>query len=480
MDYPFTSKALIKIEKFKKSVNNYLAEVNMDNIIDILKIVPDFNEFMSISELYESSRMLAEKYHDIVEVIDVRESRISNFPVQALIIRGGDKNRVLAFGFPHPNEPIGSLVLEFLSHKLVTDREFLKKLNATWIIVKVADVFGAKLNEGWFKGTFNIRKYALNYYRPPGYKQIEWSFPVEYKSFKWNKPTPETQALMKLIDEWKPTHIYSLHNAGFTGTYYYVSKIPSENVLNLFKEIPRKYNVPIHKGEPEVPYMKKIGDAVFKMPGIAESYDWLENYLGKDPSSLMEHGGSSYDYAKRVNPDIFELVCEVPYIYDYRLDLDITIGIPRRELMRMAFRKNKERLEQLEKDTEKISKHVSDDNPFYEALAYFNKTAKHHMEAEEKWIETAPELSESATVAQAFDIYLDTYLSYIFRYGLLYRSIQYETIKGFITKELEEVKENALKKLEENIDELNNLSNYYVIPIKNLVSIQLAAVLATL
>jgi hypothetical protein len=71
MDYPFTSKALIKIEKFKKSVNNYLAEVNMDNIIDILKIVPDFNEFMSISELYESSRMLAEKYQDIVEVIDV-------------------------------------------------------------------------------------------------------------------------------------------------------------------------------------------------------------------------------------------------------------------------------------------------------------------------------------------------------------------------------------------------------------------------
>jgi hypothetical protein len=52
------------------------------------------------------------------------ESRISNFPVQALIIRGGDKNRVLAFGFPHPNEPIGSLVLEFLSHKLVTDREY--------------------------------------------------------------------------------------------------------------------------------------------------------------------------------------------------------------------------------------------------------------------------------------------------------------------------------------------------------------------
>jgi len=452
----------------------------MNYINDILKEIPDFNEFMSISELYESSNVLAKRHHDVVEIIDVGESRISNIPVQALIIRGGDENRILAFGFPHPNEPIGSLVLEFLSQKLTADKELLKKFNATWIMIKVADVFGVKLNEGWFKGAFNIRKYALNYYRPPGYKQVEWSFPIEYKSFKWDKPTPETRALMKLINEWKPTHIYSLHNAGFAGTYYYVSKIPNENVLGLLKEMPRRYSVPIHKGAPETPYMRKISDAVFKMPGIAETYDWLETYLGKDPSNLIEHGGSSYDYAKRVNPEVFELVCEVPYIYDYRLDLEITIGIPARELVRIALRRKRERLSQLEKATEKISKYVSDDNPFYEALTYFNRTEKHHIEAEEKWMETAPELSKNATVAQAFDTYLDTYLSYIFRYGLLYRSIQYEMTRGFMVKELEEVKDFALNKLEENIDELSNLSNYYIIPIKNLVSIQLAAMLATL
>jgi hypothetical protein len=39
--------------------------------------------------------------------------------------------------------------------------------------VKIADVFGAKLNEGWFKGGFDLLKYALNYYRSPGYKQVE-------------------------------------------------------------------------------------------------------------------------------------------------------------------------------------------------------------------------------------------------------------------------------------------------------------------
>ena len=449
-------------------------------IEDILRRVPEFNEFMSVSELYESSRALAGEFKDVVELVDYGDSRVSGFPVEALIIRGGEGRRVLAFGFPHPNEPVGSLTLEFLSRVLASDRGLLKSLDATWIIVKVADVFGAKLNEGWFKGAFNICKYALNYYRPPAYMQVEWSFPIEYKSFKWSKPTIETKALMRIIDEWKPTHIYSLHNSFFAGTYYYISKALSEDVLKLFRDVPRRYNVPIHMGEAEAPYVEKICDAVFRMPGLREMYDWLEKYLGRDPSNLIEHGGSSYDYAKRVNPDAFELVCEVPYIYDYRLNIDIPIGVPRRDILRISHRKNKMLFEDFEKDFERISKYMSADNPFYEALSYTKRVMKPHLEAEERWIETAPELSESATVAQAFDAYLNSYISYIFRYGLMYRAIRYEMIKGVSSRDLEETQYLSLKKLEDGANELNRLSNYYTIPIKHLVSIQLAAILLSL
>lgn len=84
---------------------------------------------------------------------------------------------------------------------------------------------------------------------------------------------------MKLIDWWKPTHIYSLHNAGFTGTYYYVTKKPEAEVLEILKTIPKELKVPIHRGEPEAPYMEKIDEAVFKMPSLSEAYDWLEKYL---------------------------------------------------------------------------------------------------------------------------------------------------------------------------------------------------------
>jgi hypothetical protein len=452
----------------------------MSFIEDVLRVVPEFDSFMSVSELYESSRALVSEFKDVVELVDYGDSRVSGFPVEALIIRGGEGRRVLAFAFPHPNEPVGSLTLEFLSRRLASDRELLKSLDATWIIVKVADVFGAKLNEGWFKGAFSIQRYALNYYRPPAYMQVEWSFPIEYKSFKWGKPVIETKALMKIIDEWKPTHIYSLHNSFFTGTYYYISRVLSEDVLRSFRDVPRRYNVPIHMGEAETPYMEKICDAVFRMPGLGEMYDWLEKYLGRDPSSLIEHGGSSYDYARRVNPEVFELVCEVPYIYDYRLSIDIPIGVPRRELLRISHKKDKMLFEDLEKDLDRISKYMSVDNPFYEALSYTRRAMKPHLEAEEKWIETAPELSESATVAQAFDTYLNSYIGYIFRYGLIYRAIKYEMAKGVSSKDLEEVQKSSLKKLENGVSELNSLSNYYTIPIRHLVSIQLAAILLSL
>ncbi|HWQ16461.1 MAG TPA: hypothetical protein VNL13_01325, partial [Sulfolobales archaeon] len=93
---------------------------------NVLEAVPHYSDFMGIAELYESSRMLYSSNRDIAELIDIGVSR-AGLPVQALIIHGGEK-RVLAFGFPHPNEPIGSLTLDFLSWYLVKNRDLLKKL----------------------------------------------------------------------------------------------------------------------------------------------------------------------------------------------------------------------------------------------------------------------------------------------------------------------------------------------------------------
>lgn len=49
---------------------------------------------------------------------------------------------------------------------------------------------------------------------------MEWTFPVDYKELHFHDPLPETQALMNIIDEIKPEFMYSLHNAGFGGSFF--------------------------------------------------------------------------------------------------------------------------------------------------------------------------------------------------------------------------------------------------------------------
>jgi hypothetical protein len=80
----------------------------------------------------------------------------------------------------------------------------------------------------------------------------------------------------------------------------------------------KKENLPLHLGEPETPYMKKLADVIFKMPTSAETYEFLKKHTKKDPSEIINYGTSSDDYARRV-ANSFTLVCEMPYYYDPKI-----------------------------------------------------------------------------------------------------------------------------------------------------------------
>ena len=91
-------------------------------------------------------------------------------------------------------------------------------------MIPVADPDGLVLNEGWFKGAFSPLRYALDFYRPPHREQVEWSFPVDYKTLHFTTPAPETATVMRVMERVRPRVFYSLHNAGFCGVYFYVSR----------------------------------------------------------------------------------------------------------------------------------------------------------------------------------------------------------------------------------------------------------------
>jgi hypothetical protein len=80
------------------------------------------------------------------------------------------------------------------------------------------------LNEGWLKGPFTREHYARNFYRSAGDEQVEWSFPLDYKTAYFDAVLPETAALMRLIDHVRPALMCSLHNTEQGGVYYYLSR----------------------------------------------------------------------------------------------------------------------------------------------------------------------------------------------------------------------------------------------------------------
>ena len=451
-----------------------------DVLKEVLDKVPYYNSFKTFRELEDSTDLLVREYKDVVRVESIGRSRCGE-EIRALII-GNGRLKALWFGAPHPNEPVGTLVLDYLSEKLASDDEFRRFFDYTWIIVKVADIDGLKMNEGWFKGPFTITHYSMNYYRPAGNVQIEWSFPIRYKRYSFENPVPETRALMNIIERYRPDMIYSLHNAGFGGVYYYISE-EAPLLYPIFQFYPKSLGLPLSLGEPEVPWAVELSQAVYKMVSLKDYYDFLERQ-GMDPLQVIRHGGSSFDYAQQYNQDVVELVTEVPYYYDPRIEdvKDAEENISRREAILEALEwqsKIYDFIREVWRDVKKIFSNrdvCSESGRLIESIDYFVETVPKSIEAEKRWANTDPSLSRRAKISEVFDNRYVTRFYTALSLGMLRRllNIEAEKISGLkpYLEKVEDVHQKILSYLESNRD-------YKVIEIRRLVQTQLAAGLYT-
>ena len=451
-----------------------------DPIQRALEEVPSYPSFMTYRELEESTDRLAEEFRGLVRVLEAGRSRCGE-RVRAIVIGGGSKVALL-FGAPHPNEPIGTLTLDYLSWRLASDEELRGLLDYTWVIVKVADVDGLKMNEGWLKKPFSVETYARNYYRPAGNVQVEWSFPVRYGRYSFESPTPETRCLMRLIDEYRPHFIYSLHNAGFGGVYYYLS-VRAPLLYPILQLYPRSLGIPLSLGEPEVPWVKQLSRAIYLMPSVRDYYDFLEAQ-GMDPVEVIKHGGSSYDYAREVNPSVVELVTEVPYLYDPKIeDLSETDVVRRKavldavswregiyELVRKVWAKAR--------DLVPVGERCSEVGLLRESVEYFLETAPKSIEATRRWATRDPSLERRATVSEVFDNYYVTKFYTLLTLGMALRLLRraYEQSPNPALGALAEEVEGRFLEV---VEELERDRRYRVIEVRDLVRVQLAAGLYT-
>ena len=144
----------------------------------ILSRVPNYDRYLSASELNEKSKQLAEEHPDKVSLLRLGKTKGGNEIIGLRIGKG--KHNALVYGFPNPEEPLGGLVLDYFSRALATEEE-LEQLNYTWYLINCIDPDGAQLAECYLKGPYTPYNWALNYYRTPVRATGEDNFPYRYE-----------------------------------------------------------------------------------------------------------------------------------------------------------------------------------------------------------------------------------------------------------------------------------------------------------
>ena len=369
----------------------------MLDLTGILAGVPEHQEFLGLGALGERARALVAEFPGQARLETVGRSAEGR-PIELLSV-GHGRRPVLLVGVPHPNEPIGTLTIDFLARALCERPELRDALDVTLYAIPVADPDGFALNEGWFGGTFSPLRYALEFYRPPHREQVEWSFPVDYKTLRFGTPSPETATVMRVMERVRPELFYSLHNAGFCGVYFYMTRARPRLIAALH-ELVAVHGLPLHRGEPEAPYLRTLTPAVYELFGIQDTYDYLERSLGEDPAPLIEAGTSSDDWLKRVC-DAFSLVCELPYYTARALDDVSPAGCTRRDAVLRGVARASEVHDRAAAFFERLGARVPEHRLTRSVREYLKKSPK-RLAARRADAE-APEYAREATRAEAVD-----------------------------------------------------------------------------
>jgi hypothetical protein len=263
------------------------------------------------------------------------------------------------------------------------------------------------------------------------------------------------------METYRPTFFYSLHNAGFCGVYFYLShRLPT-----LFQELHRLVvaeGLPLHRGEPEVPYIQEWEPAIYPLFGVQEGYDFLERSLGEDPAPYIAAGTSSFDYLKALVPDALSLVCELPYYTDPALEDDALTGISRREAGAEGVSRAEGIFRLIEAHFSALQEKLPP-NRLLRAVADYVRRTPQRLAAQRNALE-APQYAQQATRAQAFD-------------AMVCRSFYPARYLGVMSRLAKAVREEGRAQelrwhLEEIMKRIGAESHIRILPLRRLVAVQ--------
>lgn len=444
-----------------------------DRLRSYMAGVSQMDRFLTVDELYCGLCALAEAYPQIARLRRVGTSSLGD-PIHMLSIGDGSRD-ALIFGCPHPNEPFGAMMVNHLTRLLCTDDDLRAQLNYTWHFIPCIDPDGTRLNEPWFAGPFTVTNYARSFYRPAHDEQVEWTFPISYKKLFFDRVRPETLALMRVIDEVQPRLMAPLHNSGFGGVYYYLSQ-RLESLYDTFALLPIWEGLPLHLGEPEDPGSEQFAPGLFRMLDTRRRYDFLEA-AGADPAISLA-GASSHDYASKYGT--VSLMVEAPYFENDRVNDVTPTGTVRRDALLAGIVLEKEIVGALKSLLDGVKSELRGRSPFQRALTSTLLNAERTLEAQRTWVErSSAKLARPATVAELFST---NELSRFYRLlyaGQMVRMLEGEVAIGNHTPKVRSYLAAAHNFFDHRMAELEHDLDYRALPIRNVVAVQLAAVLLT-
>lgn len=166
-----------------------LLEMGMD-FKKIAATTPDYRHFLFVAEQRASAQRWFAAHPDLASFCEVGETR-NKEPYPLISIHHGDGlPNAFLFGAPHPNEPFGCMTPECFARRLCEDENLRARLGYNLHIIQCSDAdhmrLNVRLNEGWFRGAYTLRHVHRNFYRRRPREQVEWSFPVQYKTLTFD------------------------------------------------------------------------------------------------------------------------------------------------------------------------------------------------------------------------------------------------------------------------------------------------------
>lgn len=202
-------------------------------------------------------------------------------PIRAASFGDGPRS-MLAWGFPHPDEPLGAMALVWLGDGLAAGR--LPDL-AGWTVhlVLCADPDQVALNAGWLHGERSAQSFASGCWRPQHLGlEVDYGFQVDwgpFVPFAWGDddllrcrsaadcaarcgpggcrrrrlpfgPLSESAALAAAIDLFCPDVAATMHGVSAGGSYTFLLEGEDRRVMDDLLALPQACGTGRHLGEP--------------------------------------------------------------------------------------------------------------------------------------------------------------------------------------------------------------------------------------